>query len=68
MQKIYNNKFSNKLNYIKSNEVAVKLRKQLEHEMVVLEERKAVSCSEDFSFKINKFLKDLLLYFCTNSV
>jgi hypothetical protein len=53
MQKIYNNKFSNKLNYIKSiikseNEVAVKLRKQLEHEMVVLEERKAVSCSEDF--------------------
>jgi hypothetical protein len=60
---------SKSLNQIKSeNEVAVKLRKQLEHEMVVLEERKAVSCSEDFLFKINKFLKDLLLYFCTNSV
>jgi hypothetical protein len=60
---------SKSLNQIKSeNEVAVKLRKQLEHEMVVLEERKAVSCPEDFLFKINKFLKDLLLYFCTNSV
>ena len=32
----------------RENEVAVKLRKNLEHEMVVLEERKAVS-SEIFS-------------------
>lgn len=40
---------SKSLNQIKSeNEVAIKLRKQLEHEMVVLEERKAVSSFEDF--------------------
>lgn len=40
---------SKSLSQIKSeNEIAVKLKKQLEHEMVVLEERKAVSRSEDF--------------------
>ena len=48
----------------RENEVAIKLRKNLEHEMVVLEERKAVSLKmfkSVFFVKKNGLYKSLLI-------